>query len=407
MDTAEKLALLGSAARYEVASERGVRALPPGPRAALCLGDAQDTARDGAPNVLLRVLQSSYCVQDCAYCPLRRGNDPERASFSPEELAHTFADYWQRGRASGLLLSSATDGTPDAAMQRMIDTATLLRYRYQFDGYLHLKVLPGADDAAIDAAAAVADRLSLNLEVPDPSYLEGLQTGKRWQEDILRPLLRLRRLRREGAIRSGITGQLIVGLAAPGAKAASDRVLGESSRRLRREFEMGGVHFGSFSPVAGTPLAMLAAPDSRRRARLYQWDWLASQYGFADTELDAAFGVDGQLPLALDPKLAVTLASPAARPVEVNTADYEELLRVPGVGPVSARRIVDLRHLARLTDLRDLKALGVVVSRAAPFVLLDGKQPPEAGAALHRIRRRLRTAGPQPVQLAFWPESAF
>jgi predicted DNA-binding helix-hairpin-helix protein len=400
METDDKLALLGTAARYDVAGERQARSVSEGPRAALCVGD---TVGDKQAT-LLRVLQSSYCAHDCAYCPLRRSNDPHRAAFSSEELAGAFADQWQRGRVSGLMLSSASDGGPDASMQRMLDTVRILRTRHAFDGYVHLKVLPGAGMPAIEEAAHLADRLSLNVEVPGPEYLDGLETGKRWQEDILGPLTRLRELDLAGEIRSGITGQFIVGVAAPDGTSASDRALAGGSRWLRREFDMRRVHYGSFVPAPGTPLAGAAAPDPRRRARLYQWDWLATHYQYADAELDAAFDTAGSLPLALDPKLAVTIALPEERPVEVNTATFEDLLRVPGIGPVSARRIVDMRHLGALRDLRDLRVLGVVASRAAPFVLLNGKKPPEAPASLQRIKRALRKMGPQPVQLSLWPE---
>ncbi len=302
------------------------------------------------------------------------------------------------------MLSSAADGSADASMQRMIDTVRILRSRHEFDGYVHMKVLPGSSDSSIEEAATVADRLSLNVEVPAPEYLEGLETGKRWEQDILRPLHALRRLNLEGKIRSGVTGQLLVGVAANGRLPAADRALADASRRLRREFDLRRVHYGSFQPAPGTPLVEATPPDPRRRARLYQLEWLAEQYQFGDADLDAAFDRHGNLPLALDPKLAVTLAIPDRTPVEVNTATFEDLLRVPGIGPVSARRIVDMRHLGTLAETSDLKVLGVVTSRAAPFVLLNGRRPPEATMSLHRIRRALRNVGPQPVQLMLFPD---
>lgn len=400
MDTDAKLALLGGAARYEISAERQARSQPAGARAALCAGDLAD----GRSGTLLRVLQSSRCEHDCAYCPLRRSNDPQRATLAPEELASAFAAEWQRGRLDGLLLSSATDGSPDAAMSRMLDTVKLLRTRHQYEGYVHLKVLPGASAAVIEEAAGIADRLSLNVEVPDARHLAGLLTGKRWQEDIAGPLAQLRDLDRAGQIRSGITSQLLIGVAAPGEQSATDKALATGSRTLRRAYGLRRMHYGLFRPAHGTPLAEAPAPDSRRRARLYQWEWLAGEYQFADHELDAAFDGAGNLPLGLDPKLAVNLAAPRERPVEVNVASLEELLRVPGIGPVSAHRITDLRRLGPLRDLADLRALGVAANRAAPFVLLNGHRPPEAAAALQRLRRRLRDSGPQPQQLSLWPD---
>jgi predicted DNA-binding helix-hairpin-helix protein len=402
MDTDAKLALLGGAARYEIAAERQVRRQPTGPQAALCAGDMAG----GRTGTLLRVLQSSRCEHDCAYCPLRRSNDPERAALSPDELAGAFAGQWRRGLVDGLLLSSATDGSPDAAMARMLDTLRILRTHQHFDGYIHLKVLPGASAAAIAEAATLADRLSLNVEVPGAAHLAGLGTGKRWHEDILGPLAHLRDLDRAGQIRSGITSQLLIGVASPDGQSAPDQALATGSRELRRAYRLRRMHYGLFRPAPGTPLAEAPTPDARRRARLYQWEWLATEYDFADHELDAAFDRQGNLPLSLDPKLAVNLAAPRERPVEVNAATFDELLRVPGIGPVSARRIVDLRHLGLLRDLQDLRAVGVVAQRAAPFVLLNGRRPPEAGPALQRLRRRLRDVGPQPIQLSFWPDLA-
>ena len=401
MDTEEKLALLGGAARYEIAGTGGREHLRgPGIRGALCAGEGPA----GATGTLLRVLQSSRCDYDCAYCPLRKSAGTLRAVLAPEELASAFADLWRRKRVDGLMLSSAADGGPDPAMARMLDTLQILRGRHHYDGYVHLKVLPGVAPAAIAEAALLADRLSLNVEAPNGRYLQDLGTGKDWERDILRPLADLRALDQEGAVRSGLSSQLLVGLAPPGEAPASDRALAEGSRALRRDFGLRRVHYGLFQPAQDTPLAEAPAPDPRRRARLYQWEWLAGSYDFADHELDAAFDPTGHLPLALDPKLAVSLAHPLERPVEVNTASYEELLRVPGIGPVSARRIADLRHLGVLREMTDLRSLGVVAGRAAPFVLLNGTRPPEAAASLARLRKLLRATKPRPTQLSFWPE---
>lgn len=408
MDTSEKLSLLGSAAQYEIADQR-VRqqrsgtATPPrgGPAGALCMGETQS----GSTGTLLRVLQSSRCEHDCLYCPLRRSSDPRRAVLEPDELARAFSALHQRGRVDGLMLSSATDGSPDQALARMLDTVRILRHKHAYEGYVHVKALPGASRAALEAAASLADRISLNVEVPGPAFLEGLRTGKRWQEDIERQLGWLHELDVQGAIRSGITTQLLIGLPSDGGM-ASDRDLSESSRALRRRFALRNVHYGSFTPVSGTPLAEQPAPDARRRARLYQLDWLSNSYDYADSELNAAFDTAGNLPLSLDPKLAVSLARPDERPVEINSAPYEELLRVPGIGPISARRIVDFRSSGAIRDLRDLRVLGVVARRAAPFVQFNGKSPPEAPAALLHLRRSLRAIGPRPVQLRLWPEDA-
>jgi len=414
METEEKLALLGGAARYEVAgSGQPWLQRPPRPKqaaspraplfGALCTGEGNDGGRAGT---LLRVLQSSRCEQDCAYCPLRRSNDPQRAAFAPEELASAFASLQGRGKVDGLLLSSATDGTADATMGQMLDTIRLLRTRHAYEGYVHLKVPPGTSRAALETAATLADRLSLNVEVPSAGYLDGLQTGKRWQEDILDPLAWLHDLDQQGAIRAGISSQLLIGVSSPDAPGASDRALSQGSRALRDRYALRRVHFGDFAPAPGTPLEGVAAPDPRRRARLYQLDWLATGYDFGTEEIDAAFDPQGNLPLGLDPKLAVSLARPRERPVDVQTAGLEELLRVPGIGPVSARRILEYRSSGALRDLADLRAMGVAATRAAPFVLLGGRRPPEAAAALIRLQRKMQDIASPVVQLPLFPEGA-
>ncbi|HVA89635.1 MAG TPA: radical SAM protein, partial [Chloroflexota bacterium] len=196
MDTEEKLALLGGAARYEIVGPGRERVRRPGVLGALCAGEGPA----GGAGALLRVLQSSRCDYDCAYCPLRKSAGTPRAVLAPEELANAVDGLWRRQRIDGLMLSSAVDGSPDAAMARMLDTLEILRTHHHYDGYVHLKVLPGAAPAAIAEAARLADRLSLNVEAPGARYLQGLSTGKDWERDIMRPLADLRALDQEGAV---------------------------------------------------------------------------------------------------------------------------------------------------------------------------------------------------------------
>ena len=389
METTEKLRQLGAEAGYDVAAPSGAKRRRAPAQPGIC-----HVAGHGG-TALLRVLMSDRCEHDCHFCPLRASAPRRRISFEPDELAHTFGQMREAGLVDGLFLSSAVDGTPDSTMQRMIGVVERLRERDSFDGYVHLKLLPGASDAVVEAAARVASRVSINVEVPAGAYLAKLGTGKDMLRDILRPMRLLHHMELEGHLPSGISTQYVVGAAGE-----SDREIVSSVRWLSDELGLRRAYFGLFRPAPGTPLEALAATHENRPGRLYQADWLTRVYGLAHAEVEDAFDAGGNLPLGVDPKVSVALARPERFPLDVNRAGYEELLRVPGIGPVSARRIVSLRQEHRFTDPAQLKRAGVAVSRAAPFILIDGRQPPDAAVQHARLARQ-RAATPQqfPVQL--------
>ena len=263
-------------------------------------------------------------------------------------------------------------------MERMIDTIEIIRGRYEFKGYVHLKILPGSQRAAVERAIQLADRVSLNLEAPTAKHLSRLSGAKNFRDDLVTRLRwaaeevaasRYGARPRVGGGRAGVTTQFVVGAA----NESDQQIVGAASR-LYRQLDLRRAYYSAFQPVRGTPLDELPATPAWREHRLYQSDWLLRQYGFSFGEL--VFDGDGNLPREADPKLVWAKAHPEWFPVEVNRASRRELLRVPGMGTRSVKRILALRHETKFRDLRDLRQIGAVITRAAPYVLLNGRRPP-------------------------------
>jgi predicted DNA-binding helix-hairpin-helix protein len=333
---------------------------------------------------VLRTLQTSACEKNCFYCPFRAGrNKTVRVSFSPDELAREFDLMQRAGVVRGLFLSSGIIGGGAKAMDSMLATVELLRLKYRYPGYVHLKIMPGAEREQVVQALRLADRVSINLEGANPERLACLAPGKdfsgelvsamRWVHEIVGSETGFFALRENPVSgpfkRPSMTTQFVVGPAGE-----SDRELLSTAGWLYREVNLGRAYYSGFHPVADTPLAEAPATPAVREHRLYQADWLLRFYGFTVDELP--FDERGGLPSDLDPKLAWARGHLSERPVEVNRASRRELLRVPGIGPRSADAILRARHQERLRDLSDLRALGAVAERAAPYVLLDGKRAP-------------------------------
>jgi predicted DNA-binding helix-hairpin-helix protein len=322
---------------------------------------------------LLKILLSDACQNNCHYCALRAEAGKHRHAFEPEELAAAYVEMYRRGRAAGLFLSSGLAGNSRRTMEKMLRTAEILRLRYRYPGYLHLKILPGATDEYVEAACRLADRVSANLEAPNLERLAVLCPEKQFDGDLLAPLRKVDRIRRWGpAVPYGQTTQFVVGAAGE-----SDRELLETTSRLYAEVRLTRAYFSAFRPVAGTPLEDHPATPLVRQRRLYQADTLLRQYGFAPSELplDAA----GNLPREQDPKLGWAKRHPERFPVEVNRASREELLRVPGIGPRGASAILNARRAGPLSGPDALKALSISRFRACPFLLVNGRGPaPEA-----------------------------
>jgi predicted DNA-binding helix-hairpin-helix protein len=329
--------------------------------------------RPDGPLTVLRTMQSSACERNCNYCPFRAGRSSiPRVGFTPDELAREFDRMQRAGVVQGLFLSSGIVGGGVRTMDPMLATAELIRRKYAYRGYVHLKIMPGAERAQAEQAMRLADRVSINLEGVDAQRLAYLAPQKDFAGELLPAMGWFREMVGVAwlpAKMPSLVTQFVVGPAGE-----SDRDLLTRADTLYRQVGLARAYYSGFSPISDTPLADLPPTSPLREHRLYQADWLLRFYGFALDELP--FEPDGGLPGAIDPKLAWARRHLAGRPVEVNRASRAELLRVPGIGPRSADAILRARRQGHLHDLAELRALGAVAGRAAPFVMLDGKCPP-------------------------------
>lgn len=324
---------------------------------------------------LLKTLLTSACERDCNYCCFRAGRDFRRTTMQPEELAKAFMQLNAAGIARGLFLSSGVAGGGVRTQDRLIAAAEILRFKLGFRGYLHLKIMPGADRAQVERAMQLADRVSVNLEAPNSTRLAGLAPHKIFMEELVRPLKWVEEIRRSQPPSGGWNGrwpstttQFVVGGAGE-----TDLELLATTAELNKNVHIARAYYSGFKPVSDTPLQDLPAANPWREHRLYQASFLLRDYGFDLEELP--FRIGGDLPLDADPKLAWARENLSQAPMEINHANLHELMRVPGIGPKGARAILVERHKNRIKQMGDLRRLGVLSLRAAPFILLDGKRP--------------------------------
>jgi predicted DNA-binding helix-hairpin-helix protein len=370
MDCEEKLKLVASAARVEDPEERSE-----GPTAALCenLPVYNAVVSGGRSIRLLKSLLTTVCENNCAYCGIRWGKDSRRVTFQPQEMADLFLRLYESGACQGLFLSSGIAGGGVRTQDRLIDTAEILRRR-GYRGYLHLKIMPGAERAQVERAMRLASRVSINLEAPTAECLAAIAPRK--QADVLyNPLVWIDAIRKStdpvdtwnGHWPSSST-QFVVGAAGE-----SDRDLLRMAERLRREAGLARVHYSTFDPAEGTPLEHAPPENPVRSFRLYQADFLIRDYGYHADEL---LQDRDRLALNVDPKLLYARRFLIEEPIEVNRADRRDLLRVPGIGPRTVQSILDARRKgSRIHSLEELKRLGVPVDRAVEFILINGKKP--------------------------------
>ena len=367
MELERKLDILAPAASYEACDTHAVSGRRYQAKRARWsdtpLGSEHDAG--GTRRPVLRLLTSASCVFNCPYCPLRSDNDVPRASLTPDEVAQSVAPQLQ-AHGAGLLLSSAVDGSPDSSAGVLVDSAQLLRRTHDYRGYIHLKLPPGVSHAVVEAAARVADRLSLNIEVPSAAHQLRLDASRDWRRDVVARLTWMRDVHRAGLLKAGIATQFVVGAAGE-----SDAELLRATQWLHHELSVTRVYYGAFQPVAGTPMAHLPRTPQVRGQRLLQADWLLRHYGFGADELP--FDASDQLPLSHDPKLAWALRHPEYFPIEINTAAPEQLLRIPGLGPLSIKRILRLRTVGRVREPAHLAVLGAAAQRVVDFVTFDGR----------------------------------
>jgi len=323
---------------------------------------------------LLKTLLTSACERDCYYCPFRAGRDFRRATFKPEEFASLFMNLHRARAAEGIFLSSGVAGGGVRTQDGLLDTADILRHKMGFRGYIHLKIMPGAEKAQVERAMQLADRVSVNLEAPNTERLTRLAPHKMFLEELLQPLKWVDEIRRKQPAYKGWNGRWpsTVTQYVVGGSDESDLELLTTTQWLHKNVRLKRAYFSAFSPIHDTPLENKPATDPLREHRLYQASFLLRDYGFDLEELPFAEG--GNLPLPTDPKQAWAQVNLREQPIEVNKAERKELLRIPGIGPKGANAIISMRRMGKLRDISTLKKLGVVAERAAPYVLLDGQR---------------------------------
>ncbi|HBE76947.1 MAG TPA: putative DNA modification/repair radical SAM protein [Firmicutes bacterium] len=387
MDVLEKVKILASAAKYDAScassgssrknnfSQTGVRGL--GNASSSPVGICHSWASDGRCISLLKILYSNYCINDCVYCVNRRSNDIPRSSFTINELVDLTVNFYRRNYIEGLFLSSGVFHSPDRTMEVLLQVVKRLRMEQHFNGYIHLKVIPGASRDLIREAGSYADRLSVNIELPSERGLHLLAPEKK-REDILAPMSYIgakiqasseeqRYFKKAKAfVPAGQSTQMIVG-----ASPEPDYQILQLVEQLYHKVHLKRVYYSAYVPVNTNSLlpALNVTPPLKRENRLYQADWLIRFYKFRAAEIA---GPDQPLLEAeLDPKTSWALRNLKLFPVEINRADYETLLRIPGVGLKSAERLISARRFGCLT-LNDLPKLGVVLKRARYFITCQG-----------------------------------
>lgn len=382
MDLEQKIQILSAAAKYDAScASSGSRRVNRGGTGNACFaGICHSWSDDGRCISLLKVLQSNACSFNCAYCVNRREHDIPRATFGPRELAELTLDFYKRNYIEGLFLSSGVACNADFAMERMVETARILRQELDFFGYIHMKAIPGASPELLEQAGRLADRVSVNIELPSQDSLKLLAPDKS-KDNIFTPMayINQRRLDNKGRKRqemfapAGQSTQMIVG-----ASPESDRQIIRLSASLYQKYQLKRVYYSAYVPVTqDNRLPAVAAPPLWRENRLYQADWLLRFYGFQADEL--LCGKEENFSPFFDPKVQWALANISCFPVEINTAPYASILRVPGIGVVSAKRIVAARRV-RTLQYEDLKRIGVTLKRARHFITCNGRY-----AGTHRL----------------------
>jgi len=321
---------------------------------------------------ILKTMVTTACERNCYYCPFRAGRSKtKRVTFSPDELASGFDTLQRAGQVEGMFLSSGIIKGSVTTQDKIIDTVEIIRDRYNYQGYIHLKIMPGAEYDQLYRALQLADRVSVNLEGPTQERLDALAPKKDCQRELLHMLQLAEQIRRTHPYEklAGTVTQFVVG-----AVGDTDQELLSLSNRLYQQYGLTRAYYSGFSPVIQTPFENLLATDPLREHRLYQASFLLRDYGWKVEDLP--FLNDGNMELALDPKRAWAERYLREAPLEIMTARRDQLLRIPGIGPVAADAILKARRLGKLTTLTDLQKLGIrAPGQISPYILLDGHRP--------------------------------
>lgn len=372
----EKLSILSDAAKYDVScasSGSNRKNTNRGLGDSSGMGICHTYTEDGRCVSLLKILLTNHCIFDCAYCTSRRSNDVKRAAFTVQEVVDLTMNFYRRNYIEGLFLSSGIFKDADYTMERLVQIAKKLRTEHKFNGYIHLKAIPGASKELMNLAAMYADRLSVNIELPTIEGLKKLAPEKN-REDMERPMMDLKngiQLYKEEKksfkkaplfAPAGQSTQMVVG-----ASGESDMQILYTAKYFYHTYHLKRVYYSGYVPISddsrlpskNTPVPMV------RENRLYQTDWLLRFYGFDVREIVNPDYPD--LPLDMDPKLAWALRNPAFFPVDINTADVWMIYRVPGIGVGSAQKIMKARKFQSLR-LEHLKSFGIALNRAQYFI---------------------------------------
>ena len=363
MSTLEKMKVLTDSAQYDlcdyVSHNKSSQVNLPGIYEAI--------GHNGCKIPLFKTLLTNKCKNDCKYCINQSKRDFTRLELSPEELARAFLGYYNRGLVNGLFLSSGISGDVESTMEKQIETVHLLRNKYGYDDYIHLKVVPGASKDSIKRAMALANRVSINIEAATPSGLAELSSTKDYNKDILKRLSWINSLQNKSTTypNSTHTTQLIVG-----ANDESDKEILSRMEKIYKKSDLKRTYFSAFTPIEETEFSNKMACSTDRTAKLYNADSLLNDYHYKVKEL--VFDENDKLSLDQDPKI-LAAKNMDIFPVEINSAPFVELIRVPGIGVKSAREIISIRKKMPFSNKEQLRKLGVVVDRAEPYIKISGE----------------------------------
>lgn len=375
MNIEEKLSILAESAKYDAScsSSGSSRKNESGMGNGHISGICHSFTSDGRCVSLLKILMTNACMYDCKYCINRKSNNIKRAILTPEEIANLTINFYKRNYIEGLFLSSAIIKDADYTMKLMIEAIYLLRNKYKFNGYIHTKCIPGSSKYLIDELGKLSDRMSANIELPSNNNLKLLAPDKK-SNNIFGAMSEIKNERENNRkfVPAGQSTQMIIG-----ASDDSDYQIINLTEGLYNKFDLKRVYYSAYVPVnVDRNLPAIKTPPLKRENRLYQADWLLRFYGFKANELLTP--KNPNFNLLIDPKANYALNNIDNYPIEINTADYKDILRVPGIGVTSAKRIMMTRKVAHL-DFDTLKRIGVVLKRAKYFITCDGKYYSKTG----------------------------
>ncbi len=373
MDTIEKLSVLSADSRYDLACACGTSREDHRKRGQEGKWLYPVALPQGGYSVLLKTLLSNSCRNDCGYCPLRAGTDIRRCTLQPEEVANVFMEYLRKRKVFGLFLSSGVTGSPDGTMDRINAVARILRYKHAFKGYIHLKIIPGASEAAIEDSFSLASAVSLNIETPGKTRFTLLSGQKDYMKDIIGPMKFMSRLKEQGGRNQKVkcTTQFIVG-----ASDETDSEIIEYMSSIYHKLRFNRVYFSAYQKGLGRPSIpgekkKLSEPDNifAREHRLYQADFLMRRYGFG--KQDIPVDNNGNLMLDKDPKELWASTHPEFYPVRINSSGRESLLRVPGLGPQTVMKIIRQRREGKIMRLEELGLKGKRLEKTRQYAICE------------------------------------